>query len=130
MTVPESVLITADAAVEALTAAAWTEPVREDAYETAVATVRTICEAVPDGPERVLAAGILGAIDGAIGTPRKRIHCFLGGFGADWDLDEAARFVREADKVGWAPSIFRHELAALKDGKLCTFDVRAPEATP
>jgi hypothetical protein len=126
----EAVLITADAAVGALAAAAWTEPVREDAYEKAVAAVRTICEAVPAGPERALAASILGAIDGAIGTPRKRIHCFLGGLGANWDLDEAVRFVRTAEKVGWAPNIFRHELAALKDGKIYAFDVPAPEAMP
>ena len=121
----DAVLITPDEAVTALTAHAWTEGISDERYEAAVKAVRALCQEAGDGSIR--AADILAAIEGELGTSRTLIHCFLGGFGADWDLEGAVQLVREAEKVGWAPSIFRHDLAALKDGKLYRFEVRAPE---
>jgi hypothetical protein len=125
---PEAVRITPDEAVAALKAAAWTEPVREESYVKAVEAVRAICETGWHGhTAETLAAVVLAAIDTALGTPRTIIHCFTGGFGADWDVGTAVTLAREAERVGWAPNLFRHELAALKDGRLYCFDVRAPE---
>lgn len=119
--------VTKDEAVAALKDAAWTKPVPEESYVKAVDAVRSICTEVRPG-EAALAADILGAIDLALGKPETIIHCILGSFGADWDLDGAVKLIGEAEKVGWVPDIFRHELAVLKDGKLHRFDVRAPEA--
>lgn len=122
---PSSVVITPDEAVAALTAGAWTEPVSDERYVSAVETARAMCRKAGDGS--VPAADVLAAIERELGTPRTIIHCFLGALGCDWELDTAIALVREAEKVGWAPSIFRHELAAMKDGKVYRFDVRAPE---
>ena len=134
MAATETVRIAPDEAVAALKSAAWTEPISEENYIKAVEAIRVICESRwRDYTAETLAAVVLAAIDTALGTPRTLIHCFLGGLGCDWDLDTAIGLIRSAEKVGWAPNVFRHELAALKDGKLYCFEVRAPEpaeATP
>jgi hypothetical protein len=130
----KAALISVDAAVEALAAAAFAEPVAEDRYIAAVEAVQKLADeaeavagCVADPIDNLVSPGdIRRAISDAIGTPRMIIHCFIGSFGADWDLDGAVRLIREAEKVGWAPNIFGHELAALKDGKFYAFDVRAP----
>lgn len=122
----EAVRITPDEAVAALESAAWTERIREEAYENAVEAVRAVCAEAGPG-EATFAADVFAAIDLALGTPRTIVHCFLGGLGADWDLATAIALVRSAEKVGWVPHLLRHELAALKDGKLYCFEVSAPE---
>lgn len=122
----EAVRITADEAVAALKGAAWTEHINEDKYEAAVEAVRATCRETGEG-EVVPVDDVLAAIERELGTPRTLIHCFLGGLGADWDLDGAIELVRSAEKVGWVPNIFRHELGALKDGKLYCFQASAPE---
>jgi hypothetical protein len=124
----KAVRITPDVAVAGLKAAAWTERIPEENYEKAVEAVQAICgTGWHDHTAETLAAVVLAAIDTALGTPRTIIHCFIGCVGTDWDLDSAVTLVREAEKTGWVPNLFGHELAALKDGKLYSFDVRAPE---
>jgi len=119
----EAVRITPDEAVTALESAAWTEQIREEKYVKAVEAALDLCE----GAGMVEADSIVSVIRQELGTPRTIVHCFLGGLGADWDLEGAVKLVREAEKVGWVPNIFAHELGALKDGKLYCFEVRAPE---
>jgi hypothetical protein len=35
----------------------------------------------------------------------RRIHCFLGGFGADWDVEGALHLIDQSSLVGWVDSI-------------------------
>lgn len=58
---------------------------------------------------------------------RTLIHCFLGSFGADWDLDSALALLGRAERVAWADHMFRHDLAIVADGRTHWFDVQRPE---
>lgn len=63
-----------------------------------------------------------------VGAPRPRgIHTRAGGFGADWRLDSAIRFVEAADEIAWVDSFLRHDLAARCDDRIVVFDVPRPE---
>lgn len=57
---------------------------------------------------------------------RTLIHCFLGGIGCDWDLDDALRTLAGAKAVGWINDLFGHDLAIEADGKVYRFDVPHP----
>jgi len=54
------------------------------------------------------------------------VHCFLGGIGCHWDLDDAIRLTGKAAEMAWVDSIVAHDLAVLADGKVYQFDVPAP----
>jgi len=63
-----------------------------------------------------------------------RIHCRLGGIGADWWLTDALALVDTAEEIGWCdpPSIFGHDLAVISStlgrrGVYC-FDVPRPKS--
>ena len=34
---------------------------------------------------------------------RTVVHCWAGGFGADWNLDGALDLVRKAERIAWVP---------------------------
>lgn len=57
---------------------------------------------------------------------RTLVHCYMGSFGADWDVDSAVALARHADDIAWMPNIFGHELAVLADGKIHSFNVKRP----
>lgn len=57
---------------------------------------------------------------------RTLIHCFLGPFGADWDLDDAIRLLSQATDIAWVDSIVRHDLAVVANRKAHYFDVKRP----
>jgi hypothetical protein len=70
------------------------------------------------------AADVLAAIDAVVAAPRKRIHCRLGGLGADWDLDKAVELVRGANGAAWIPSLMRHDLAVKSGDDVYHFEAR------
>jgi hypothetical protein len=56
---------------------------------------------------------------------RTVIHSYLGGFGADWDLDGAIAAVESARKVAWAPHWMGHDLAVqTAEGKVVRFEAK------
>lgn len=57
---------------------------------------------------------------------RTILHCFLGSFGADWDIEGIEDLIFRADDIGWVKDLFGHDLAVLADGKVHRFDVKAP----
>lgn len=57
---------------------------------------------------------------------RAIVHCFSGTLGADWDLDGVVSLIEGADDIAWLPNIFGHELAVLAEGRIRSFDVKAP----
>lgn len=124
--------ITADEAVAALTAAAWTESISEERYEAAVEAVLKLCgEPEEDRDPYVPASQIRAAVRGELGTPRTLIHCFMGGMGADWDLDGAVALARkDGAQCAWAPNLMRHELAVYAGGSMHRFDARRPVTAP
>lgn len=105
----KSVLISKDEAIAALEANAWSD--------------------------MVATCGHTGCEDHR-GRGPYRIHSFLGGFGADWDLAEAIELVHRADTVGWVGLTGRemftmgHDLFALVADKTYFFDARRPPAVP
>ena len=48
------------------------------------------------------------------------VHCFFGGFGADWDVDDAVALVERAENFEWHKGLFGTGLLvqALDDGVL------------
>lgn len=44
---------------------------------------------------------------------RTHIHCLLGPFGADWDLDDAIRLLSQATDIGWVEHLIGHDLAVV-----------------
>lgn len=59
---------------------------------------------------------------------RRIVHCFIGTMGADWDVAAAIDEVRNADRVGWAHSLFGECLVAvMPDERRRTFDTVTPE---
>jgi hypothetical protein len=61
------------------------------------------------------------------GGPRQ-IHTLLGGFGADWNLDDALAAIDRATDVQWGWSLLGHDLKALVDGKVVAFGVSRPKS--
>ncbi len=62
---------------------------------------------------------------------RRIVHTFVVAgrvdCGADWELNNAVEYVRNADPVGFAAHPYRHELAAARDGRVVYFDVQCPD---
>ena len=57
---------------------------------------------------------------------RTVIHSVLGGFGADWDLDDAITAVESAQKVAWSANWMGHDLAVqTAEGKVVRFEAKA-----
>ena len=76
--------------------------------------------------ETIAACGHTGCTDHP-GPGRTRIHSFLGGLGADHDVDDAENIIRAADKVGWLPNVFSHDLhVRTSDGRTYHYDVPKP----
>lgn len=108
-----------DEAVEAVTAAAWTESPRADADEAAFKAIEML--------EAHDAMGALNVLIEWRGPQRKMIHT-MAGFGCDLPLESAIERIRDADEVGWSLSIFAHDLIAVGPGdKAMRFDVRCPD---
>ena len=61
---------------------------------------------------------------------RTIIHTLRGGFGADWDLESAIEFVRDAEEAHWIDHLTGHDLAAVRDGRTVCFDVKRPAVMP
>lgn len=55
---------------------------------------------------------------------RRLVHCRLGGFGADWDLEDAISLVGRSTWTGYVVSIFDHNLGVEAEGKLYCFAVK------
>lgn len=99
----EPMYISIEEALEAVRAAAWTEP----------------------APPEDATCGHPGCEDHP-GEGRKMIHV-LSGFGMDLPLESAEEFVRNAQRCAWVQSLMGHELGAVcADGKARYFDVRRP----
>jgi hypothetical protein len=60
------------------------------------------------------------------GEGRVIVHCFMGGFGADWDLAGVEDVIERSMAVGWVDHILDHDLMVQTDGKLRFFDVKHP----
>lgn len=60
---------------------------------------------------------------------RTVIHTFAGVFGADWNLDGAVAFVRDAARIEWSRHLLGHDLLVVdRDGRRVRFDVSADDA--
>ena len=133
--------ITADEAIEAMTAQAFhCQPSGED-YERAVTLVRGLCRVEEDSAGvvrdwQVRSAQILAAIDEGLGTQRVLVHCFKGTLGADWDLEDAIKLIRRACETGWRPASegvnpFRgYDLVVHADKRYHYFQVHKPQEDP
>jgi hypothetical protein len=58
---------------------------------------------------------------------RTTVHSFLGGIGADHDLDLALGLVIDAEEIAWTTHLLRHDLAVRVDGRVYHYDVPRPE---
>jgi hypothetical protein len=58
----------------------------------------------------------------------QRIHSMLGGFGADWDVDDVVLFIETAERCGWLEGSFLgHQLAVVgADGRRMRFEANRP----
>ena len=69
--------------------------------------------------------------DGKVYPGRRTVHCFGGGFGADWDEQSVIDLIVRADQVVWLdadrPMGMDHDLGVHADGKRRWFDIREPE---
>lgn len=75
------------------------------------------------------AAALVTAAAFTTGEGRRIIHTFVETLGADWDLQDALRFIAEARDIRWRFSMLGHELrVAGYDGRPVQFDVRRPTA--
>lgn len=85
-------------------------------------------------PEEVALEEVVAALEQAAFTigegnddaGRRIIHTYAGPFGADWDVAEAVEFVRAAEHVYWARSVFQHDLVAVSNGRVVSFNVPSP----
>lgn len=58
---------------------------------------------------------------------RRIVHCFAGGFGADWDLDDCLATLPDAQDITWIDSIVGHDLRVVDaTGRTRYFDVKRP----
>lgn len=56
---------------------------------------------------------------------REIIHCFLGGFGADWDKEDIIKLISKSEDITWVEGqIFGHELGVRAEGKNYYFDIK------
>lgn len=137
--VTEQTALTRDEAAAALRAGAWTEtPGLDDAAPRLLAAVKAVRDLCRDDegnplsgsagvPVRDLAAAL--ALAGGLPEPRTIVHCYFGGFGADWDLDSALDLVATAWSVEWSRSLFAPEhdlLVTGADGKTYRLGVPMP----
>jgi len=54
----------------------------------------------------------------------KKIHCFLGFIGADWDKKSVIDLLKKAKRIAWADNPFNHNLVAIDEGKRYCFDIK------
>lgn len=60
--------------------------------------------------------------------PREqKIHCRLGGVGADWSVEGALELIDEATEIVWTTSFLRHDLLVLARDRIYQFEVARPE---
>lgn len=52
----------------------------------------------------------------------KKIHCFMGFIGADWDKKQVVDLIKASKRIAWADDMFKHNLAIINEGKLYHFD--------
>jgi hypothetical protein len=103
MTTVDFIEISKTDAIIAVRDASWTQ------YRAELATCgHTGCEDHPGGVQR--------------------IHSLLGGFGADWDVDQVVPFIESAQRCGWlVGSLLGHELAVVgADGRRMRFEAKRP----
>jgi hypothetical protein len=110
--------IDADAAVAALTAAAFTTGKIADDDPRLDVLAQHLNDGERDDPEvRKALTQLLTELDAVTnGPPRTLIATTTPGplhLNADWDLDAAIAFMREADQIAWVRSATGHNLAAL-----------------
>lgn len=122
---PRMVALTADEAVAAIEAAAWTERPDDEAYRTAVKALEAMTAAKP-GP--FSGEEIRAVIAGHVPAPRRLIHTTAGGLGADWTAEAAVAFARKPGAgCFWAWHMLQHDLLVIADDRLVHFEVRAPK---
>ena len=88
-------------------------------------TVEEACEAVK-------AAAWLVSDEDSPDYGRRLVHCRMSFTGADWDMHDVLKEIRNAQDMAWNPGSFLgHDLDVLgHDGSLYHFDVSAPEQRP
>ena len=64
------------------------------------------------------------AIKAVKAVKAKKIHCFLGMIGADWDRKSIIDLIKKSERIAWADNIFKHNLAIINDGRLYNFDIK------
>lgn len=121
--------ITKDDAIAALTEQAFRCQPDEDDYRRAVRLVGALCRCESGQDRLVPSSEILAAISSALAGQRVIVHCYLGSFGADWDLDKAVALVREANEVGWCRPWMGHGLVVLSGGRTYKFQCVKPDST-
>lgn len=143
--------LTVDEAIAAATAAAWWEQPTQLQLENAFKAITKLRALLADedkhlhawsGPGRIEGAPpvlpgvtawlpvewVAEAIAGAEWVPKQRIHSFLGGIGADWDLADVVELIHTAAKVGWMDGYLRHDLTVTThDGRIYHFEARRPK---
>jgi hypothetical protein len=131
-----AVEITAEEAIAALRAGAWTERVDAEYQHAKEASGNALYldadGQVRDAPSFIAApAGWRPLYLDVTPQGRKRIHCqmsFTGG--ADWDLDQAIELVEKATEIAWVDHLLSHDLAVMAEGCAHYFDVQCPRDHP
>lgn len=132
--------ITADEAIEAMTAQAFRCQPGEDEYRRAVEAVRALCRDTDGnnlpGESQLPVGEFQAVLAEALGSQRVLVHCFKGSHGTNWDLDDAIKLIRRASEIGWyhlfasVDPFGRHDLAVRADGSYYHFQVHKPEEDP
>lgn len=122
---PRTVALTADEAVAAIEAAAWTEHVAGEAYREAVEALNAM---ISENPGPFTGDEIRAVIAAHVPVPRRMIHSTAGAFGADWSAEDAVAFARKPEAgCFWTWHLMQHDLMVVADDRLVHFEVKAPE---
>jgi len=70
------------------------------------------------------------ALEAVKAVKDKKIHCFMGFIGADWDKRSVTALIKKSKRMAWADNMFEHNLAVINDGKLHNFDIKYPGNNP
>lgn len=56
--------------------------------------------------------------------PDKRIHCFLGSIGCDWNKKDIIKEIKNCKRIAWVWNIFNHNLTIIsEDNHQYNFDI-------
>ena len=64
------------------------------------------------------------ALEAVENIKTKKLHCFMGFMGADWDKKSVLDLIKKSKRMAWADNPFNHNLAIISEGKLHSFDIQ------